>query len=103
MRTFTRLVSVFLLTAIGNLFFLSCSGREKNVPAVSILEIALQQAGENRVELEKVLSRYQIDPADSLKYRAACFLIENMPQCYFRYFRVYKKVVPDEEGLLYNY
>ena len=79
MRTFTRLVSVFLLTAIGNLFFLSCSGREKNVPAVSILEIALQQAGENRVELEKVLSRYQIDPADSLKYRAACFLIENMP------------------------
>ena len=85
MRTFTRLVSVFLLTAIGNLFFLSCSGREKNVPAVSILEIALQQAGENRVELEKVLSRYQIDPADSLKYRAACFLIENMP--YYTYYK----------------
>ena len=85
MRTFTRLVSVFLLTAIGNLFFLSCSGREKNVPAVSILEIALQQAGENRVELEKVLSRYHIDPADSLKYRAACFLIENMP--YYTYYK----------------
>ena len=82
MKTFTRLVSVFLLTAVGYLFFLSCSGREKNVPAVSILEAALQQAGENRVELEKVLFRYQIDPTDSLKYRAACFLIENMPYHY---------------------
>ena len=85
MKTFTRLVSVFLLTAVGYLFFLSCSGREKNVPAVSILEAALQQAGENRVELEKVLFRYQIDPTDSLKYRAACFLIENMP--YYTYYK----------------
>ena len=33
----------------------------------------------------KVLSRYQIDPADSLKYRAACFLIENMP--YYTYYK----------------
>ena len=59
---------------------------KKNVPAVSILEAALQQAGgENRVELEKVLFRYQIDPTDSLKYRAACFLIENMP--YYTYYK----------------
>lgn len=43
------------------------------------MEIALQSAGNNRKELEKVLSLYQKNPADSLKYKAACFLIENMP------------------------
>ena len=32
-------------------------------------------AGENRVELEKVLEHYQ---RDRKKYKAACFLIENM-------------------------
>lgn len=42
----------------------------------SYLEQALLQAGENRSELEKVLEHYK---SDSLKYRAACFLIENMP------------------------
>lgn len=85
MKTFIRLVTVFLLTAIGNLFFFSCSDKGKGVPTVSILETALQQAGENREELEKVLFRYQIDPADSLKYKAACFLIENMP--YYTYYK----------------
>ncbi len=37
---------------------------------------ALDSAGENRVELEKVLSIYR---NDSLKYEAACYLIGNMP------------------------
>lgn len=40
------------------------------------LEQALEQAGANRAELEKVLRHYE---SDTLKYRAACFLIENMP------------------------
>ncbi|MDR3339399.1 MAG: hypothetical protein LBT25_04750 [Candidatus Symbiothrix sp.] len=44
----------------------------------SRLEQVLEFAGENRPELEKVLRYYEQDPADSLKYRAACFLIENM-------------------------
>lgn len=44
------------------------------------LETALIQAGDNRVELEKVLSYYA---DDSLKYKAACFLIENMPYHYY--------------------
>jgi hypothetical protein len=41
----------------------------------------LEQAltGENRTERETVLAHYIKDPADSLKYQAACFLIENMP------------------------
>lgn len=43
------------------------------------LEYALEFAGKNRVELEKVLDHYK---GDTLKYRAACFLIENMPRWY---------------------
>lgn len=43
------------------------------------LEDALEKAGTNRKELEKVLEHYQ---SDSLKYRAAEFLIENMPYHY---------------------
>lgn len=43
------------------------------------LQYALDFAGKNRVELEKVLEHYE---NDSLKYRAACFLIENMPRWY---------------------
>lgn len=43
------------------------------------LEYALEFAGKNRVELEKVLEHYK---GDTMKYRAACFLIENMTHCY---------------------
>ena len=44
-------------------------------------ERALQQAGENREELEKVLAHFKHDH-DPLKYRAAKFLIGNMPYHY---------------------
>jgi hypothetical protein len=47
-----------------------------------LLEKALRFAGDNRPELEKTLNYYKKDPKDSLKYRAAVFLIENMPYCY---------------------
>lgn len=46
---------------------------------LSSLDIALQSASENRKELEKILCHYRINMTDSLKYKAACFLIENMP------------------------
>ena len=36
----------------------------------------LEKAGENRRELEPVLEHYK---NDSLKYRATCLLIKNMP------------------------
>jgi hypothetical protein len=42
------------------------------------LENALKLAGDNRAELETVLNHYKQNPADSLKYKSACFLIENM-------------------------
>ncbi|MDR2683639.1 MAG: hypothetical protein LBB64_07210, partial [Dysgonamonadaceae bacterium] len=57
--------------------FASCS--QRRMPA---LEEALRFAGENRAELEKVLDHYRADPSDSLKYKAAVFLIENMPGHY---------------------
>ncbi|MDR3218939.1 MAG: hypothetical protein LBU22_08190 [Dysgonamonadaceae bacterium] len=59
------------------LIFFACSKTTR-------LEQTLQFAGENRPELEKVLQHYRQDPADSLKYRAACFLIENMRYHYCR-------------------
>ena len=48
-------------------------------PQQTPLESALEAAGTNRPELEKVLAHYQ---GDSLKLRAAAFLIENMPYHY---------------------
>ncbi|MCR9011624.1 hypothetical protein [Gabonibacter chumensis] len=57
--------------------FLSCSiACSDSLPP---LEYALQRSGENRPEWEKVLKHYSVLATDSLKYKAACFLIENMP------------------------
>ena len=66
-----RLVTIFIA-----LFLLSCSSADTR------LEQALRLAGDNRPELEKVLNHYAQNPADSLKLRAARFLIENMPGHY---------------------
>lgn len=50
------------------------------------IEEVLQQAGKNRKELEEVLKYYGKNPADSLKLRAAEFLIVNMPGKYSEYY-----------------
>lgn len=50
--------------------------RKENITS---LETVLQVASENRQELEKVLHYYRINLPDSLKYKAAYFLIENIP------------------------
>ena len=52
--------------------FISCNKYPNNI------EIALRKAGGNRVEIEKLLSHYNSNPKDSLKLKAAYFLIENM-------------------------
>ncbi|KAA6348870.1 hypothetical protein EZS27_003670 [termite gut metagenome] len=62
--------SLFLLTLIVSCY--SCSNPTG-------LEIALNLSGDNRTELEKVLLHYQ---DDTLKLKAAVFLIENMPGHY---------------------
>lgn len=46
------------------------------------MDYALDQAGANRAELETVLEHYRTVDADSEKYAAARFLIENMPGHY---------------------
>lgn len=69
---------ILLFCSIGALSITSCSDKN-TIPAMTPLESALAQAGKNRAELEKVLHRYSQIPTDSLKYKAACFLIENMP------------------------
>lgn len=62
-----------VLTMFISLLFSGCAIK------VDRLDYALEFVGENRRELEKVLEYYS---DDSLKYRAACFLIENMPRWY---------------------
>lgn len=61
----------YLLYLISILSFLSCSHSR-----TERLELALVLAGKNKMELLKVLHHYE---NDSLKYKAACYLIENMP------------------------
>lgn len=58
---------------LGVLLFLTACTHNRR------LEYALDFAGENRAELEKVLEHYK---DSGLKYDAACFLIENMPRYY---------------------
>ena len=58
---------------IGVCWFASCT------PNPDRLKQALEFAGENRGELQKVLRHYE---DDTLKSRAARFLIENMTHCY---------------------
>lgn len=57
--------------------FYACSNSKD-----SALEYTLAKSRENRVELEAVLNHYSSNPKDSLKYRAARYLIENMPSHY---------------------
>lgn len=73
-----KLPFLLFLLVLGVLF--SCSQKNDYSPE---LENALKLAGENRAELEKVLDHY-LNPKDSLKRKAAEFLIRSMHQkhCY---------------------
>lgn len=59
---------------------------------------ALELAAENRSELESVLSHYQNKEPDTLKYKAAVFLITNMPGHYSyrgnEILEYYEEVIP---------
>jgi len=69
-------IYVYILSVTFSLLLFACR------QPLSPLEQALQFAGENRPELEKVLLHYSSNPTDNLKYKAAVFLIENMPGHY---------------------
>lgn len=75
------LIAVILAVSGGLIWFVS-----RRTPYIPSIEKVLQQAGSNRKELEKVLKHYSRCPADSLKLRAAEFLIENMPGKYSKYY-----------------
>lgn len=66
----------FIYIGIGCFVLSSCFQRNTRLEAV------LKYSGDNRKELEKVISHYSQNPADSLKLQAAMFLIENMPGHY---------------------
>jgi len=90
MKTISIFVFIF--------FLLSCSKQPSD------LEKALIYAGENRNELEAVLSHYKKDAADDLKYKAAAFLIENMPYHFYyegelldRYSDIYETMMRIQE------
>lgn len=59
---------------------LSCMGCNYHL---SQMEICLESAEDNRKELERVIDHYKND-TDTLKYKAACFLIENMLGHYWK-------------------
>jgi F5/8 type C domain. len=89
----------FLMKPLVFIFYLlvfmcfSCKQRS------DYLKDALFLAGNNRPELEKVLVHYKKNPEDSLKYKAAIFLIENMPGHYSYKHQDYLQAYYDE---LYN-
>lgn len=60
-----------LCIGFGLVLFMACSSENQ------WLEAALNLAGDNRAELQRVLDRYKEEDGD--KYHAACYLIENMP------------------------
>lgn len=68
---------ITLTLLILSLALSSCKQQKDNR-----LDHALEQSGNNRKELESVLNHYSANPEDSLKLRAAVFLIENMPGHY---------------------
>lgn len=63
-----RVIQAILVVILAQ----SCSPKDPH------LEKVLKISGNNRGELEKLLQYYS-SPEDSLKYRAAVFLIKNMP------------------------
>lgn len=61
---------ISILFLLSSILLIYCHPNNKQ------LDYALRKAGENRIELEQVLTHYK---NDSLKLAAASFLIENMP------------------------
>lgn len=71
---YARQEKTILIKSAFFIWMLSCFSCKNE----SRLEMALGLAGDNRAELENELSHSKQNPSDSLKYKAAVFLIENM-------------------------
>lgn len=70
-------IAISVVNVVVAIFAMSCSETSR----IGDVEYALQLAGENRLELEKVLDHYR-SGGDEQKYEAAKFLIANMPGHY---------------------
>ncbi|MCD8185712.1 MAG: hypothetical protein LUD68_04430 [Rikenellaceae bacterium] len=70
-------IALFCLSVLWSALFITASGCRNQKEGT--LPWALNQAGENRKELVKVLRHYSMDSSDSLKLQAARFLIAYMP------------------------
>ncbi|MDR1897245.1 MAG: hypothetical protein LBR10_10700 [Prevotellaceae bacterium] len=81
-RTSGVITALLILVIVGLGYFTWQRYRWNNPPYAPEINAVLFMAGDNRGELEKVLKHYGANPADSLKLRAAEFLIENMPGKY---------------------
>lgn len=64
-----KFVAVMIISSVA---VMSCTRYDRDVRK------ALSYAGENRGQLEKVIEHYSHDKDDSLKLKAACYLIGNM-------------------------
>ncbi|NJO88207.1 MAG: hypothetical protein HC831_03975 [Chloroflexia bacterium] len=69
--------NAIILLAATTLSFIGCS------PYPSKVKHVLRHAGNNRKELETVLEHYRQNPKDSLKLKAAYFLIGNMGEHFY--------------------
>jgi hypothetical protein len=85
LNKFIRLMIVIFVVSVGLIWFFRYHINHSPYYIPEIEKI-LQQAGSNRRELEKVLTHYSRYHADSLKLRAAEFLILNMSGKYSEYY-----------------
>ncbi len=73
------------------IFFSYLSFAENNYPPD--VEKVLEKAGKNRTELESVIRHYSKNPSDSLKLKAAYFLIGNMEEQFYSHY-----IIADTNG-----
>ena len=91
---------IYILLIFGLLFFhlicINCSPGKKD----TALNQSLKFAGENKIELEKVLEHFE---SDSLKLEAAKFLIRNMPFHYYYDYDALDKYYADFYNIVTSY
>jgi hypothetical protein len=76
----TRSIIFNTLALLLSTLFVSCDIQTSKYPQE--VKNALDLAGENKTALKEVIRHYSQNPADSLKLKAAFFLIGNMPGLY---------------------
>jgi hypothetical protein len=76
------ITTIVVLFVAGSIYFVWQHYRRNHPPYSPEINRVLFMADNNRSQLENVLKHYSRNPADSLKLRAAEFLIANMPDKY---------------------